>query len=135
MLQIVAMPVQETELQPGPWYSTMAPVPPLTVKMSATLSMMSFGEVHPDNFPEKKETETLKVRWNYIICLTCQFDTDDLGALQFPRDVSHYINGVGTTHSNAETAKAATVGCVWIRTDHKEAGERVVFQDNLMDNT
>jgi len=41
MLQIVAMPVQEMVSVPGPWYSTIAPVPPFTVKMPATLRMMS----------------------------------------------------------------------------------------------
>jgi hypothetical protein len=35
MLQMVAIPVQEMELTPSPKYSMMAPVPPLTVKMSA----------------------------------------------------------------------------------------------------
>lgn len=41
MLQIVAMPVQERESTPGPVYSTIAPVPPLTVKIPATLRMTS----------------------------------------------------------------------------------------------
>lgn len=54
MLQIVAIPVQDTDSQPGPWYSKMYPVPPLTVKMSATLRIISFGDVQPDNFPEKE---------------------------------------------------------------------------------
>ena len=41
MLQIVPMPVQESESTPGPWYSMIAPVPPLTVRIPATLRMMS----------------------------------------------------------------------------------------------
>jgi len=41
--QMVAMPVQLSVSVPGPWYSTMAPVPPLTVRMPATLRMMSSG--------------------------------------------------------------------------------------------
>lgn len=36
MLQIVPIPVQEIESTPGPKYSTMAPVPPLTVRIPAT---------------------------------------------------------------------------------------------------
>jgi len=32
------------ESTPGPWYSIIAPVPPATVKMSATLSITSVGE-------------------------------------------------------------------------------------------
>src|SRR5947209_8328490 len=47
MLQIVALPVQLIELAPGPKYSTMAPVPPLTVSTSATRRMMSLGAAPP----------------------------------------------------------------------------------------
>jgi hypothetical protein len=36
MLQIVAMPVHDIVSTPGPKYSTIAPVPPLTVRMPAT---------------------------------------------------------------------------------------------------
>lgn len=36
ILQMVPIPVAERESTPGPKYSTMAPVPPLTVKISAT---------------------------------------------------------------------------------------------------
>jgi len=39
------------ESTPGPWYSTMAPVPPLTVKMPATLRIMSLGDVQPLSAP------------------------------------------------------------------------------------
>ena len=41
ILHIVAIPVQEKLSTPGPWYSTIAPVPPLTVRISATLRIMS----------------------------------------------------------------------------------------------
>jgi len=41
MLQTVAIPVAERLSTPGPLYSTMAPVPPLTVRMPATLRMTS----------------------------------------------------------------------------------------------
>ena len=51
MLQIVAMPVQERESTPGPKYSTMAPVPPFTVRMPATFRIISFGAVQPDKAP------------------------------------------------------------------------------------
>ena len=53
MLQMVAMPVQDIELTPGPKYSTIAPVPPLTVRMSATFRMTSLGEVHELISPER----------------------------------------------------------------------------------
>jgi hypothetical protein len=51
MLQIVPLPVAEMLAAPGPKYSTMAPVPPLTVRMSATFKMMSLGEAQPLSSP------------------------------------------------------------------------------------
>ena len=51
MLQMVALPVHEMDSAPGPKYSTMAPVPPLTVRMRATSRMMSFGADHPESSP------------------------------------------------------------------------------------
>ena len=51
MLQMVPLPVQDIEVAPSPKYSTIAPVPPFTVRMSATLRITSFGAVQPDNFP------------------------------------------------------------------------------------
>ena len=59
-------PVQEIELTPGPWYSTMAPVPPLTVKISATLRMTSLGEVQPLSFPERCTPMTFRDNDNLI---------------------------------------------------------------------
>jgi hypothetical protein len=41
MLQMVAIPVAEMVSTPGPKYSTMAPVPPLTVRIPATFRIMS----------------------------------------------------------------------------------------------
>lgn len=60
ILQIVPIPVQEIESTPGPKYSTMAPVPPLTVNIPATFKITSLGEVQPDNLPEngKKNGKT-----------------------------------------------------------------------------
>ena len=51
ILQIVPFPVQLMLVAPSPKYSTMAPVPPLTVKIPATFKITSFGAVHPFNFP------------------------------------------------------------------------------------
>jgi len=44
-------PVQDTLSTPGPRYSTIAPVPPLTDRMPATLQMMSLGELHLLSLP------------------------------------------------------------------------------------
>eukprot|EP01139_Manchomonas_bermudensis_P016487 Amastigsp_a512855_9.p4 type:complete len:135 gc:universal Amastigsp_a512855_9:955-551(-) len=51
MLQIVPMPVAERVLHPSPKYSTMAPVPPATVVMPASLRMTSLGATHGFSLP------------------------------------------------------------------------------------
>lgn len=60
------------ESTPGPWYSTMAPVPPFTVRMPATFKMTSLGDVQPERVPvsftpitfEEKNGELNVVRKN-----------------------------------------------------------------------
>jgi hypothetical protein len=47
----IYLPVHEIDWTPGPKYSMMAPVPPLTVKIPASLRITSFGDVHPLNWP------------------------------------------------------------------------------------
>ena len=51
MLQIVPFPVHDMLIAPSPKYSTIAPVPPFTVRISATFRITSFGAVQPFNFP------------------------------------------------------------------------------------
>ena len=51
MLQIVALPVALMEEVPGPKYSTMAFVPPDTVRMPASFRMTSLGAVQPVSAP------------------------------------------------------------------------------------
>jgi hypothetical protein len=36
---------------PSPKYSTIAPVPPLTVRIPATLRITSFGDTQPESLP------------------------------------------------------------------------------------
>ena len=45
------MPVQDKFSAPGPKYSIIAPVPPLTVNIPATFSITSLAAVHPESFP------------------------------------------------------------------------------------
>lgn len=52
------------ESTPGPWYSIIAPVPPLTVRISATLRITSLGEVQPLNSPVSLTPMTYKQRNN-----------------------------------------------------------------------
>ena len=51
MLQIVPLPVHESDFAPSPKYSKIAPVPPFTVSMPATFKIISFDAVQPFNFP------------------------------------------------------------------------------------
>lgn len=59
MLQMVACPVQDSASTPGPKYSTMAPVPPLTDRMPATLQMTSLGLVQAEGLPTSRTPITL----------------------------------------------------------------------------
>ena len=51
MLQIVPFPVQLIDFVPGPKYSTILPVPPLTVSIPASFKITSLAEVQPDISP------------------------------------------------------------------------------------
>ena len=51
ILQIVPLPVQDSFSAPGPKYSTMAPVPPLTVRIPATFRITSLADAQPFNSP------------------------------------------------------------------------------------
>jgi len=48
---MVPIPVQLMLSTPGPKYSTIAPVPPFTVRIPANLRITSLGEAHPDSLP------------------------------------------------------------------------------------
>ena len=52
ILQIVPLPVHDITSAPGPKYSIIAPVPPLTVAIPATFKITSFADVHLLIFPE-----------------------------------------------------------------------------------
>ena len=48
---MVPFPVAERERAPSPKYSTIAPVPPFTVRIPATFKITSFAAVQPDSLP------------------------------------------------------------------------------------
>ena len=93
-------PVQEMLSTPGPKYSMMDMVPPLTVRMPASLRILG-----ADPAAE----------------LSCQLDTDHLGALELPGDVSHHVHSISTTYTNAETAQTSTIGGVRVCSDHQKS--------------
>ena len=51
ILQIVALPVADSEAAPSPKYSRIALVPPLTVSIPASFRITSFGEAQPLSRP------------------------------------------------------------------------------------
>ena len=51
MFVIVARPVALMAATPGPQYSMIAPVPPVTVRTSATFRITSLGAVQPSSSP------------------------------------------------------------------------------------
>jgi hypothetical protein len=66
--------------------------------------------------------------------LAGQLDTNRLGALQLPRDIGHDIDSISTANTTSDHAETTSVGGVRVGTDHQTARERVVFEDNLVDN-
>src|SRR5436190_10555827 len=48
---MVPLPVHDNDVAPGPKYSTIAPVPPLTVRIPATFRITSLDEVQPLSLP------------------------------------------------------------------------------------
>lgn len=151
MLQMVAMPVHERLSVPGPWYSTIAPVPPLTVRMPATLRMMSENIIRCLLFRHCED-----IRSNSSHCssnlvasgkkvhtfggspagqLAGELDTNDLGGLQFPRKTSHDVDGVSTTNTNGGHTKTSSIGSVRVGTDQEGTGESVVLEHDLVDDT
>src|SRR6185312_14367866 len=62
MLQMVALPVAEIDSAPGPKYSTIAPVPPFTVRMPATFRITSLAAAQPDSSPRRCTPMTFGTR-------------------------------------------------------------------------
>ena len=115
MLQMVALPVALMADVPGPKYSTMAPVPPLTVRIWATLRMTSLGEVQPDSWPVRRTP-------------TSERPPQAEGA------AGHHVDRVGPAHADGDHAQAAGVGRVAVGADHHPAGEGVALEHDLVDD-
>ena len=64
-----------------------------------------------------------------------KLDTDDLGAFKLPRNTSHDVNGVGTTNTTSNHTQTTSVWRMGVRSDHQSAGERIILEDDLMDDT
>jgi hypothetical protein len=66
--------------------------------------------------------------------LSSQFHTNDLGALEFPGNVGHDINGISPTNTNCSNTKTTGFLSVRVRANHEPTGESIDFQDNLVNN-
>ncbi len=64
-----------------------------------------------------------------------EFDTDEFGHFQFPRQSRHHITSVCTTYANGYHSQAACIYGVAVCAYHHTAGEGVIFQHYLMNNT
>ena len=98
------IPVADKELHPGPKYSTMAPVPPLTVKIPAVFKIMSDitrqfiprGVCNDNTFGRSPSGQ-----------MPSQLDTNDLGRLQFPGKICHHIDCVSTADTDGAHTQAS----------------------------
>ena len=142
LLQMVAIPVQERDSTPGPWYSMIAPVPPLTVKIPATLQMTSTnekkgwkGQLRRVLGDSRSERDQLTLGSSPSSDLSLEPDSDDLRALKLPRDVGHNVDGIGSSNSTSDHTESSSVGSVRVGSDHESSGESVVLEDDLVDDT
>ena len=100
---------------PGPMYSTMALVPPVTVRISATRRMTSLGAVQPPSSP---------VRWTPM----------SFGPAKLHGQAGHHLDRVGAADADGAGAEPAGVGRVRVGADDQPAGERVVLEHDLVDD-
>lgn len=138
MLQMVAMPVHDSDSTPSPKYSMMAPVPPLTVRMPATLRMTSAAQhrattrrQRPALAQGQREEGARTLGGGPARDLASELDTDPLRALELPGKVGDNVDGVSSTDTDGDHAKTTSVGRVRVGTDHETSGERVVLEDDL----
>jgi hypothetical protein len=84
---------------------------------------------------ETRTAEKLTLGSGPAAHLAVKVNTDDLGALQLPRDTSHDVDGVGTTDTTSDHTETTGVGGVGVGTDHHETRHGVVLKNDLVDNT
>jgi hypothetical protein len=135
MLQMVAIPVQESELTPSPKYSMIAPVPPLTVRIPATLRITSIGEIEASDFRSSRgrrdENRKHTLRSGPSRDLTSKLDSNALRAFELPRKVSDDIDGISSSYSDSDHSKSSSVRGVRVGSDHESSGESVVLENDL----
>ena len=114
----------------------MAPVPPLTVRMPATLQMMSLGEDHLESLPVSCTPITLGActRRNVgIVKVSLKRGRmqEKVTRLELPGQPCHDIHGVGAAHPDCAGAEAAGIGRMRVGADNQRARKGIIFQHNL----
>ena len=66
--------------------------------------------------------------------LSSEFDTDDLWALELPRNTSHDINRICTTNTASNHAQTTSIWGVGVRSNHQSTRECVVLEDDLVND-
>ena len=67
--------------------------------------------------------------------LAGKLDSNNLRALQLPRQVGHNIDSVGTSDTDCNHAETTSIRGMRVGSDHKTTGESVVLEDDLVDDT
>ena len=115
MLQIVPLPVALIDSAPGPKYSMILLVPPLTVRNPHRYVITSLGDVHPESLP--------------VRCTPIELRVEHL-----PRQPGHDLAAVDAADADGQHAEPAPVRGVGVGADHEAARERVVLQHHLVDD-
>ena len=100
---------------PGPKYSTIAPVPPFTVRMPATVE----DDVLRRGPARERAGEP---------------HADQLRDARVVRPARHHVDRVGAADADRDHAEPARVRRVRVGADHHAAGERVVLEHDLVDD-
>ena len=85
-----------------------------------------------------KNTSHLKdyiLGWCPAIQFPRQFYTNQFGHQEFPAEASHYITCIRAANTNGHHAQSTSIHGMGVRTNHHSAGECIVFQYNLVDDT
>jgi hypothetical protein len=84
---------------------------------------------------EERLEVTLTLRSSPAVKLASELDTNDVGGLELPGEISHDIDSIGTTDTNGSHTETTTIDSVRISTDKKTTGEAVVLEENLVNDT
>ena len=115
MLQIVALPVADSDSAPG--------TEVLDDRAGAALDREDLGDLQDDVLGGRPAVE-----------LAGEVHADELRPADVERIAGHHVDRVGATDADRDHAEPARVGGVAVGADHHPAGERVLLEHDLMDD-